>query len=179
MATRRRRWFSFSLASLFAVLTLFSIWLARESDRVAKQRKAVALAQRLCANRRLTSYDPFVPAIAYDCQERINGGISSYDPLRQPAAPSWLRKLIGDDYFRRVTIIDLSDTDVTDSDLESLRPLSSLRTLRLYRTAVTEKGVRELRLALPECSIDWTPNEDISQRIFGDPFEFDSIRELE
>jgi len=169
MTKKRHRWFSFSLATLLAIVTLFGVWLAREANRVATQRKVVSLVERLCAERRLTSYDPIVfSGLAYDYQQRTNGNTTIYDPTAKPTVPKWLREFVGDDYFCRVTTIDLSDTNVTDSDLVDLQRLSSLETLRLYRTGISEERVEQLRKALPKCHIDWSSaNMDSLHGLFG------------
>jgi hypothetical protein len=154
----KRRWFQFSLRTLLIVVTVFAVWCAYQANRAATQRRALAMVERLCANRRQTSYDPMaIGGIAFDYQLQKNGKWTVYDPLAPPPAPAWLRQLIGEELFRRPVNIDLSDTDVTDADLAALEGLSSLRTLRLYRTAVTEKAVGRLQRALPNCRIEWSP----------------------
>ncbi|MHC4401523.1 MAG: hypothetical protein ACYTG0_17765 [Planctomycetota bacterium] len=151
----RRRWFQFSLRTLLIVVTVFAVWLAYRANRVAQQRRALAMVKRLCANRRLTNYDPIAfGGVAYDYQLQTSGNRTTYDPLTQPPAPTWLGQFIGEE---RPVTIDLSDTDVTDADLVALEGLSSLQTLRLYRTAVTKKAVNRLQRALPDCRVQWSP----------------------
>jgi hypothetical protein len=45
--------------------------------------------------------------------------------------------------------LDLGETDVSDAGLVHLKGLANLKELGLYRTKVTDAGVRELQLALP------------------------------
>ena len=47
----------------------------------------------------------------------------------------------------------LSETRVTDAGLQSLRGLTKLRFVNLWRSKVTDEGVRELREALPNAQI--------------------------
>ena len=173
MTKKPQRWFSFSLKSLLAIVTLLAVWLARESDRVATQRRVASLVARLCAERRLTSYDPIAfSGLAYDYQWRTNGNTTTYDPTAKLKVPKWLRNIVGDDYCCRVTAIDLSDTNVTDSDLVDLRRLPSLETLRLYRTEISEERVEQLRKALPNCHIDWSSsNMGSPHGLFGSNFD--------
>ncbi len=51
--------------------------------------------------------------------------------------------------FRRLMILDLSGTRITDAGLVHLRGLTDLRDLDVRRTAVTAEGVSELQRALP------------------------------
>ncbi len=153
----KRRWFQFSLRTLLIVVTVFAVWLAYRANRMAQQRRALAMVERLCADRRQTSYDPIAfGGIAYDYQLQTSGNRTTYDPLAPLPTPTWVSQFIREEQFRRPVLIDLSDTDVTDADLVALEGLSSLQTLRLYRTAVTEKAVKRLQRALPNCRIQWS-----------------------
>jgi hypothetical protein len=44
-------------------------------------------------------------------------------------------------------------TGVTDKGVQVLKTMGSLKTLNLYHTLVTEKGMQELKTALPSCDI--------------------------
>jgi internalin A len=48
--------------------------------------------------------------------------------------------------------IFLDGTNVTDTGLKELAAIKQLRFLHLNETKVTDKGVEELKKALPECS---------------------------
>ncbi|MDP6442205.1 MAG: hypothetical protein QGG36_07875 [Pirellulaceae bacterium] len=161
-----RRWYSISLASLLGLVAVICIWLSRETNRVRRQRQAVAVVERLCADRWITSYDsPFVRGVVYDCELTDHDGVTEYDPFAEPGAPVWLREALGDDYFRRITTVDLTDTSATDSDLESLYGIRSLERIALNRTRVTASGVKRLQQALPACQIDWTAENDIVEKL--------------
>ncbi len=78
--------------------------------------------------------------VLYDWQERsVHGAVSG-----EPAAPAWLVKLIGVEYFGRITEgrLGVSGTDAT---LEPVARLERLQWLRLDRTAVTDLGLLHLR----------------------------------
>lgn len=51
--------------------------------------------------------------------------------------------------------LDLSDTQVSDRSVATLKHLRALRTLNLRNTKVTPQGVDELRRALPACRIEF------------------------
>ena len=83
--------------------------------------------------------------------ERL-GGVVQYDwemfpvtagPPQQPGVP-WLRNLLGTDFFSKVTLVDLSGSDVTDAELEHLSGLTRLNFLFLHDTQVTDAGLEHL-----------------------------------
>ena len=55
------------------------------------------------------------------------------------------------------TWLDLTWTQITDAGLQHLKGLTKLEQLALSGTQVTSQGINELRKALPECDILWTP----------------------
>jgi hypothetical protein len=94
----------------------------------------------------------------------------------EPPGDPWLRRVLGDDFFINVTMLDLTQTDipdaglehlewlpklqslslgacVTDAGLRYLERLPGLRTLNLGRSQVSDAGVKRLQRALPNCSI--------------------------
>jgi hypothetical protein len=66
--------------------------------------------------------------------------------VQQPTTPAWIRRAIGDDYFRRVVIINFDEgSDPTDQDLTVLHDLPDLKQLTLMnRTGITDDGLRNL-----------------------------------
>ncbi len=80
----------------------------------------------------------------------------------KPAAPSWLRKAVGDDFFRQVIHVDVSQgaascqrgdfsfcgptsvTPITDDDLREIARLGHLESLWLDHLSVRERGLRRL-----------------------------------
>ena len=76
LLTPERRWAQFSLGTMFVVVTVLCVlcaWLAVKVNRAHRQRDAVDAIRRL-------------------------GGYAAYEP----AGPSWLRELLGDDFFAHV-----------------------------------------------------------------------------
>jgi hypothetical protein len=52
-----------------------------------------------------------------------------------------------------VADISLDSTDVSDKSIETLKSMGGLKSLNLYHTLVTEKGMHDLAAALPTCKI--------------------------
>jgi hypothetical protein len=49
--------------------------------------------------------------------------------------------------------LSLDSTGVTDNGAAVLKSMSALKSLNLYHTLVTEKGMAELKAAMPSCDI--------------------------
>jgi hypothetical protein len=122
------RWrFQFSLRSLlvltFAVAIPFS-WLAVEMKWAREQREAVETLTKDGKN------------VLYD----VEFDKSAYSP-----ALVWMRKQLGDDFFRNVQGLDLSNTKVSDVGAECLKGLTQLQGLTLWNTKVSDIGVEHLK----------------------------------
>ena len=55
--------------------------------------------------------------------------------------------------IKTLTVLDVSNTEVTDAGLKELYKLENLTWLNLGKTKVTAQGLAELRTALPKCYI--------------------------
>ena len=178
----KRSWFQYRLKTLFVlvvVVALPCVWLAWKRDAKRKERAAKAAIEQL-------------------------GGYCLYrwkmENAPDPPGPEWLRRLLGEDFFTNVdvvalyaedtdaamtyvkemphlTIVTLSEsqltdeglsnveglnglhhlhldnTHITDNGLKYLEGLTSLNTLLLAKTQTTDAGVSELQKALPNCEI--------------------------
>lgn len=130
------------------VVAIPSGWMSRELVRARNQR---ALVERF----RIHNY--------------LNGG--------PRLVPNWLRKSVGDDFFAELEGVGfdapesgawltqlrgfstlrslcLRGTQVTDNGLIHLRGLKNLQFLYLSGTPVTDDKVRQLQADLPECQMD-------------------------
>ena len=159
----RRRWFQFSLRTLFVLVTVLCVWLAMTANRARKQREAVAAIEAMGGT------------VYYDYQ--IDSTVT-FLRRAKPDGQKWLRELIGKEYFvsvygvnfrnTRVTDSDLEhmkmmltnlqwlnleSTQVTDAGLEHLKGLTKLVLLDIRNTHVTDEGVKKLQQALPNCEI--------------------------
>ena len=169
----RRRWLSFSLRGLFVVVTIGCVWLAVVTTRARNQAAAVAKIQDLKG------------ILHFDYQHDSRG---NHAPDAEPGAPQWLRRALGEDYFRRVVTVDLNfgggdkaaDDDlavfrslpdvttlelnnnprVTDAGLAHLAGLSKLRVMYLYRSSVKGPGIRHLPRNIEFLMLTYAPLED-------------------
>jgi Leucine-rich repeat (LRR) protein len=51
--------------------------------------------------------------------------------------------------------LELDSVNLTDAGVSHLTGLRSLRQLDLYHTLVSEKGLQQLKMALPECQMHY------------------------
>ena len=158
---RRRRWLQFSLRTFFVLLTVFCVWLGWTVHQARNQKEAVEWVREMGGS------------VDYDF-ERVDE--HSFFAA-EPPGPQWLRDLLGVDFFQEVTVVRLAYTKASDltplakltslqalyldraqvSDLTPLAKLTSLETLWLNETQASEEQVEELRQALPNCDIQWSP----------------------
>ena len=89
----RRRWFQFSLRTLLFLISALSLLFGfcRSLNRAHQQRDAV-LAVRAAGG-----------VILYEDQFGADG---NFNARAEPAAPEWLRNLLGDDFFRTPAGVD-------------------------------------------------------------------------
>jgi hypothetical protein len=127
------RWrFQFSVRSLLVLTIAVAIpssWLRAEIERAKKQCAAVATIESVGGE------------VVYDCQ-CDEYGISS--PSVKSLGPAWMRNCLGDDFFRMITQVRLSNTSVTDVWLEDITCLRQLHVLYLDHTGVTDGGLKRL-----------------------------------
>jgi hypothetical protein len=138
---RRRRWLRFRLRTLMVLLTIASVFLGWQSKRARDQKAAVAAILRIGGT------------VRYTFQFADDG---AFQEDFQPAAPRWLRRLAGEDFF--VTVCDVSlykswlsnsvsnsyywnrfsregtDIEVTDEMLAHLKRLPRLTRLFIHST---------------------------------------------
>ena len=103
--------------------------LTQELTRAAEQRACVATIVKVHGQ------------VVYDF-EFDEFGIQSRSA--RAVAPEWLRNLFGIDFYASVVHVHLSNTDLTDQQLEKLEGLSQLRVLYLNHTRVTDFGLKHL-----------------------------------
>jgi hypothetical protein len=91
-----RRWLTFSLRSFFIAMTIFSIWLGVAVNRARQQREAVKQLEAICGK----------PVHDWEPERRIFG-LPAPPPRTHPPGPSWLRRLLGDEFFQEVRDVEL------------------------------------------------------------------------
>lgn len=148
LLTQPQRWMRFSLRAVMLAVAAICVWLGIESSRARTQTAAIAEIQRLGGR------------LAYDFQMDRQG---RWIDNPRPSAPDWLVRAIGDDYFRRVAVVNFDEgSDPTDSDLAVLKDVPQLRVLTLMnRQQVTDSGLHFLshQKQLQKLSLDGTSVE--------------------
>jgi internalin A len=147
---RRSRWrtlFQLSLRSLLMLLLALGIWLGLTFNRVRQQRAAVARIEQL-GGKIQYAHDVAATRIVGRPQQPVVPG------------PTWLRRLLGPEFFDTVVWVRLGNTAVTDADLRLISKLDRLEFLDLNSTSITDAGLFELRhcrhlksLSLPETRV--------------------------
>lgn len=128
---RIRRWFRFSLATMFLVLTIGCIALGWIVNRAHNQRQIVA---------RIRAAEG---SVWYQSEEYVRG--PNFERIyHKPAGPKWLHDVLGIDYFDYVTTIHTGNLMLTDRDLAQMSAFSKLRMLRIEDSPITSGGVRHL-----------------------------------
>ena len=108
-------------------------WLKWKLDRKQRERQALAEVNRVGGN------------FNYDWQ---------YAGQEGPPGPAWLRRLLGDDFFSRVVLLQLGGHHITDDWLIQMKPLSGVKHVYLKGNRISDVGLGHLRgLKLKELSI--------------------------
>ncbi len=127
---RRRRKLTLSLRGVMIAVLIVGGLLGWKARRVAIQRRAVAEIVMVGGSvRYLDQWDG-----------------KSFGAVAKPWAPEWLRRSIGDDYFREVGAALLSDTvrPLGDADLANVAALGRLRLLGVLNVAATDAGLEPI-----------------------------------
>jgi Leucine Rich repeat len=128
---QKRRWLRFSLRTIFVLVTLYCGWLAFLTVRAREQHRAVDRIEQLHG------------AVAYGFEIDDEG---NWKRNAQPLVPAWVRGRMGEDYFRRVAIVNFHENaDPTDDDLQVLERLSEVQQLSFSNCRrITDDGLPHL-----------------------------------
>jgi len=130
MLRPKRRWLSYSLRALFAVVTVVCVWMAFVTNRAHRQERAVARIDEL-GGHVLFDYE------IDELDQLINNG--------KPWAPAWARSVLGEEYFRRVRTVVLRGCSPTPDDLDLLSDVPGVSRLLLREDpSVTDDSLRHL-----------------------------------
>lgn len=157
----QRRWFRFSVRSLFVLMVIVAVPLAWKFNRVRTQRR-VAREIELTGGRVLYDYECHFYVnnpIPRDSEESPDhgwvrftlGGTREFDDVRRsvepvmppPPGPHWLRVLLGEDFFAEVTAIQLADDRSNDQSLDVVSDLPGLTALAAF--GVTDHALERLK----------------------------------
>lgn len=170
VATRLKpntRWFQFSLRALFVVMTIFALWLGRTVSRVRNQIAVVTEVQQVGGSVWFENDQPKFKQF-WQCSDRI--------PANAVEGPIWLRRLIGDDYFRNIVQIDFKDTppnNFCEKDLERIAPrlgkLPMLETVRVESRRFSGTALASLAhsTSLKNLTVDGFPLTDEGMKHIG------------
>ena len=122
----------FSVGGLVVVVTAVSIVVALWSNGANRQRRALEALQQ------------FNVVMTFDYQYDDNG---VFDPDRTSRWPAWVRRLVGEEYFRRVVRIRVEGEDFSDNDLHNLTALRGLSKCSLVNTKISGSGIELLARA--------------------------------
>jgi hypothetical protein len=130
-APRSKSWLRFSLKTIFVLVTLYCIWLTIITLRAHEQHRAVKRIQELHG------------AVAFAFELNADG---SWRENPHPFVPAWIRNTLGEDYFRRIAIINFDEgSDPTNDDLRVLENLAEVQQLTLdNRKKITDAGLNHL-----------------------------------
>src|SRR3569623_2222441 len=153
----RRRYLTFSLRTLFVVLTSLTVWLGFVVNRVREQREAVRAIEALTGR---VQYDWQPKKVEVTLTAKGFEGMKGWRIVNAsntaPDAPEWLRRLLGDEFFQEVEEIDFPHASLpSKGEITKIIPvLRRLRTLKVINLRRASDGVQlELNEALPECKI--------------------------
>ncbi|MEX0711148.1 MAG: hypothetical protein WD278_02285 [Pirellulales bacterium] len=137
----KRRWLTFSLRGTFVLLTVLCIWLAWFAVQATSARKQARAVKEITKMGGRLRFDYEVDTAG---QKKKNA---------KPAAPAWLRKAVGEDYFRTVVTADVAwggrvtaqHSQVSNRDLAVFKKLSGVTTLELGgHLTITDHGLVHL-----------------------------------
>lgn len=107
-----------SLRVLLLLILVAALWLGWRVDKARRRRNAIAQVEK---------YNGYVD---FDYQF-VNG---NEIPDAQPKAPTWLRRNLGDDYFRNVCRVYYSNQPLSDATLAPLKDLSAIEELSFSKS---------------------------------------------
>jgi hypothetical protein len=139
----RCRYLTFSLRTLFILLTLFAVWTATIVNRVRGQREAREAIEALGWE------------VLYDWHLRPapSGGLD-INPNGKPTGPAWIRKVIGSDFFQEVTWATSPEPPCDENVKKAIPHLQRLRGLKAIWIPWGSLTSEEVA-ALPNCELNW------------------------
>ena len=134
----KRRWFRFRLRTLLVVMTALCVWLGFKVNAARRQKEAVTAILKAGGT---VSFD-------YQMVQPGPGNPTDFaiDSNALPSGPTWLRNVLGVDFFSNVISVSLTDRVIEESELAKIIQLPELRELNLRLTKVIPNGSGQQRL---------------------------------
>ena len=147
---RLRKHLRISLRTMMVLVLILSVFLGWRVNKARQQRRAVA------------AVEAFGGWVHYD-YEFVGGKLT---PGQEPSAPVWLRRMLGDEFFREVAYVSLvydnpggkrqenANRKACDDVLVHLVSQTGLRQIWLSGTPITETELEGIRQTMPGLAIN-------------------------
>ncbi len=158
------RWFQFRLRTLLIGVVAWSVLLSSYfavTRQARRQREAIAAIRASGGS------------VIYEWQRTENGHSNEYEPK-----PTWIRAVLGDDYFDRVVEVSFGESLDDDDCLEPLEVLPDLEVLSLSETHITGSGLRYLG-DRPALQTLYLSNSQISDASLAHVKKFRNLQKLD
>jgi|SRR5436190_4447146 len=164
-AIPKSRWFRFSLRTLFVLVTVFCVWIGFKVNAARRQKEAIEAIHKAHGGL-FFDYEMvempgkpghLIPASTVSLWSSITGKtLPPVNPDPSPSGPAWLRKLLGDDYFREVYQVSISGPQydyINETEFAQLSSLTEVRKLFLTDIKIAtgphvERPLRDSDLAV-------------------------------
>lgn len=137
-----KSWCQFSLRALLALVFAISTLLACLKCRLdAKRQEREALAA--LALRSPSGITARFNSQAHRYDRHFHYNWTAFGEA-EPPGPSWLRTVVGDDFFADVFVVCCYDHSLTDADLAQLEALPALRSLFIVHAQISDAGLAHI-----------------------------------
>jgi hypothetical protein len=126
------RWYQFSLRTLLLFVTLFACacsWFAVKMRQAKIQKETVEKLEKFGCD------------IEYDWEMRA----PKKTIIKSTIAPRWLQKLLGADFFSKVTGVDTDQHFWGDEEMLYFKGLPDLQTISIHNAGMTDAGLESLK----------------------------------
>lgn len=124
--------FQISLRFLLVVVTLIGLGLGVVAERARRQRE---FQQRLAE---------VGAAVMFDYHRKGDSADADFNPRAQPPGPEWLRRLLGEEFFRKVVYVNMIGQEVGDERRACLRLGDSIEYLILDSSSIGDAAMADV-----------------------------------
>ena len=149
----KRRWLQFSLRALLVFVTFCAppcSWLAVKIQQAKREEAAAAAIEK-------------------------SGGTVWWD--KNTPGPTWLRRVLGETFFRHAEDVTLMGDRVTDGTLEPLHAMNQLQALGLTFAKITDAGLEHINgiITLKKLDLSYTKVTDAGLEKLADLKELEDL----